>query len=294
LGKFFWPFDLSVAYPIRQSAVGVIGLAAILLLAFTGLAIWQMRRRPWLLVGWLWFLGMLIPVLGFVQVGFQAMADRYTYLPMLGFQIALLWAVREMILLQNSRLIPATTAVLIFVGCAALTWNQIRFWQNSETLYEHALAVTENNYLAESDLGTTLFNERNFAGAEMHFQRAVKLRPDFATAHFKLAATFDELDRPDDALDAYKGYLELRPHDALANFNVGVLILNENQPNQSVAYFQAAIENRNDYPAAFVGLALAKMKLDERTDAIAALQCALRLDPNFPGAKETLAQLQRK
>jgi Tfp pilus assembly protein PilF len=229
-----------------------------------------------------------------VQVGFQAMADRYTYLPALGIQIALLWTLREILLLPNVRRIAVVAAVLILGGCAALTWNQIQFWKNSQTLYERALAVTHNNYLAESNLGTTLFNEGNFAGAELHFKRAVKWRPNFATAHFKLAATLDELNRPDDALNAYESYLSLRPHDALANYNAGVLLLNKNQPVPAAAHFQTATECKDSYAAAFIGLALAKIKLNDKGDAITALQQALKLDPNFPGATETLARLQRK
>ncbi|HXS68923.1 MAG TPA: tetratricopeptide repeat protein, partial [Candidatus Polarisedimenticolia bacterium] len=237
--------------------------------------------------------GMLVPVLGLVQVGLQSMADRYTYLPILGLQFALLWTFRELIFSRNIHRIATTAAVLALAALATRTWNQIQFWQNSTTLYAHALAVTKNNYLAESNLGTTLFNEGNFADAESHFRRAIKFKPDFATPHFKLALTLEELNHPADALVAYNDFLKLQPRDPLANYNSGVLLLNQNEPARAAAKFQTALENNNDYTAALVGLALAKMKLDDRPDAINALQHALKLNPNFPGAAETLARLQQ-
>src|SRR5262249_11428498 len=162
-------FDLSIAYPLPQSQPVAIAVFALILIgAFSALAFMEMRQRPWIFVGWFWFLGMLVPVLGFVQVGLQAMADRYTYLPILGLQLALLWTAHEMISLRDIRQIATAAAALILIGCIIRTWNQIQFWQNSKLLYEHALAVTKGNYPAESNLGTTLFNEGNFTAAEAH------------------------------------------------------------------------------------------------------------------------------
>jgi Tfp pilus assembly protein PilF len=294
LEKFFWPFNLSVVYPLPSSPpIITAAFTTILILAFTVLAIKQASRRPWLLVGWLWFLGMLVPVLGLVQVGLQAMADRYTYLPILGLELALIWTFREVISSQNIHRIAMATAAIMLAGLATRTWNQIQFWQNSKTLYAHALAVTKNNYLAESNLATTLFNERDFAEAESHFRRAIKFKPDFATAHFKLAVTLEELNQPTNALSAYHEFLNLQPHDPLANYNSGVLLLNQNEPAQAAIRFQAALERDNNYTAALVGLALAKMKMDDRPDAIHALQRALKLNPDFPGAAETLARLRQ-
>src|SRR6185437_15165309 len=162
LWKFIWPFDLSMVYPLPRSQPIALAVSAILLVSiFTTLALAQRHRRPWLLVGWLWFIGMLVPTLGLVQVGLQAMADRYTYLPILGLQLALLWTLREAALFWKTRRLALAVAVLVLTANGARTWNQIRFWRDSKTLYEHALAVTKENYLAESDLGTTLFNERD-------------------------------------------------------------------------------------------------------------------------------------
>jgi protein O-mannosyl-transferase len=294
LGKFFWPFNLSVTYPLPSSQpFATAAFATILVVVLTLLAFGQARRRPWLLIGWLWFLGMLVPVLGLVQVGLQAMADRYTYLPMLGLQLALLWTFCELALSRNVLRIATAAAVLSLTGLAARTWDQISLWQNSKTLYEHALAVTKNNYLVESNLGTTLFNQGDLAGAELHFRRAIELRSNFATPRFKLAITLEELNRPDDALVAYSEFLELQPRDPVANYNAGVLLLNENQSAQAATRFQTALESDSNYTAALVGLALAKVNLNETTDAISALERALKMDPHFPGVVETLARLKQ-
>jgi protein O-mannosyl-transferase len=267
--------------------------AMTLVVILFAIAFAQARRRPWLLVGLLWFLGMLVPVVGLVQVGLQAMADRYTYLPILGFELALLWTFRELMASPNARRFAAAAIIVILAGLAVRTSNQISFWKNSKNLYEHALAVTKNNYLAESNLGTTLFNEGDFIAAEIHFRRAIQLKPDFATPEFKLALTMEELNRPDEALAAYNEFLKLRPHDPIANYNAGVLLLNENQSAQAAARFQTALENDREYAAAFVGLGFAKMKLNETSDAIGALEQASKLDPHFPGVAETLIRLKQ-
>lgn len=294
LGKFFWPFDLCVVYPLPSSQPIVVAVFAIMLVVvLTTVAFAQARRRPWMLVGWLWFLGMLAPVLGLVQVGLQAMADRYTYLPILGFEVALVWTIGEAISSRNMHRSATGMAVLLLAGLAARTWNQIPFWQNSKELYEHALAVTRNNYLAESNLGTTLYNQRDFAVAEFHFRRAIQLKPDFATPRFKLALTLEDLNRPDEALIAYNEFLNLQPRDPIANYNAGVLLLNENESAEAAARFQTAIENDSQYTAALVGLGLARMKLNKTTDAISALEQALKMDPHFPGVVETLAKLKQ-
>jgi protein O-mannosyl-transferase len=296
VGKFFWPFNLAVVYPLpNRWPISTVAVSISFALIFTIFAISQWRSRPYLPVGWFWFVGMLVPVVGFVQAGHQAMADRYTYLPILGLQVALLWWLRGLFLKAKiPGIITAALAIFVLAGCAARTWNQEAVWKNSATLYEHALAVTKNNYLAESNLGTTLFNEKHFAEAEKHFRRAIEINPGFATARFKLALTLDESGRADGALDAYEGLLKIRPLDADAHYDVGVILLNRGKPAEAIPHFQAAIESQNDYAAAFVGLGLAQMQTGKTADAVENFQRALKLNPDFPGVSETLAQLREK
>jgi len=295
IGKFFWPFDLAVTYSLPNHwPVSSVVLAALLVLAITAIAIWQWRSRPWITVGWFLFLGMLVPVIGMVQAGHQAMADRYTYLPCLGLEIVLLWTLRGLNPPALRQMLVAALVSLMLIGCTARTWNQEEVWKNSRTLYEHALAVTKNNYLAHSNLGTTLFNAGSFTEAEQQFRQAIEINADFATARFKLGLALEELNRPDDALAAYDGLLKIRPRDADAHYNTGVILLNRGQATEAIPHFQVAVESRNDYTSAYAGLGVAESQTGRTREAIENLQTALRLDPKFPGIAETITELRGK
>jgi hypothetical protein len=176
LGKLFLPTHLAVFYPIALSipawkAAG----AALLLAAVTALAVWRARREPWLLTGWLWFLGTLVPVIGLVQVGRQAMADRYTYIPSIGLFLAVVWSVAG--LGRRHRAALATTAGIVILALAAITRVQVGYWSDSATLFRHALAATGDNYLAHIGLGKALMGERDCEGAAEQFRAALARYP---------------------------------------------------------------------------------------------------------------------
>jgi len=325
LEHFFWPLNLSIGYPQAQdissaraigSVVGILGLSA--------LFFQQRQRRPWLLAGWLWFLGMLVPVLGLVQVGVQGMADRYTYLPMLGCSLALLWTLREMKWLHHPRWAASVAAIVLLGFCGWRTWEQQGVWKNSETLYRHSLAVDEKNYSAHCYLGATLFNQNRLAEAETHFRRAVELKPDFVTAlyrwglvlerngqaqsalsadecalklrpHgsqilFQTAVALDDLGRKNDALTNYLAAAEAEPGLSTARYNAGVILLDHDQPWQALAQFQRAFRYQPDYAAAYVGAGLAARALGHEAQAAYYLKSACKLDPRFPGLAEMLSQ----
>ena len=182
LGKLFWPRDLAVFYPIPPAiplwkAAG----AALLLAAITALAVWRTRREPWLPTGWLWFLGTLVPVIGLVQVGRQAMADRYTYIPSIGLFLAVVWSVAE--LLKEHRAVLATVAGIGILALAAITRVQIGYWADSATLFRHALAATDDgNYLAHIGLGKALMGEKDCEGAAAQFRAVLARYPNMSEA----------------------------------------------------------------------------------------------------------------
>jgi len=188
LGKLFWPRDLAVFYPIPPAiplwkAAG----AALLLAAITALAVWRTRREPWLPTGWLWFLGTLVPVIGLVQVGRQAMADRYTYIPSIGLFLAVVWSVAE--LLKEHRAVLATVAGIGILALAAITRVQIGYWADSATLFRHALAATDDgNYLAHIGLGKALIGVKDCEGAAEQFQAVLARYPYMSEARAGLAA----------------------------------------------------------------------------------------------------------
>ncbi len=193
LYKTVVPRNLAVFYPIPSEIPVWKGLAAAaLLLILTALAVWKARKTPWFLVGWLWFLGTLVPVIGIVQVGRQAMADRYTYIPSIGLSLAVCWGIPAMSAMSaisaSRRWRPALAGatVLVLFVLAALTWVQVHCWSNSVTLFRHALAVTQGNYVAHVALARSLAAKGDWAGAAEQFQGALTLRPGLREARIGL------------------------------------------------------------------------------------------------------------
>jgi tetratricopeptide (TPR) repeat protein len=190
LGKAFWPTHLAVFYPYGSHALGSFAViaSASLLFALCAVAWQQRRRRPYLAVGWGWFLITLAPVIGIVQVGSQAMADRYTYLPLIGIAIVVAWAVAELGgRLRAGRILLPVAAFAVAAALAATTAVQLRHWRDSEALFRHALAVTENNHVAHSYLGAALLDRGETASAVAHFREALAIRSDLLTVTNNLA-----------------------------------------------------------------------------------------------------------
>ena len=187
LGKILLPRHLAVFYPIPLAfpAWQTAG-AALLIVIITGLALWSWRRAPWLLIGWLWFLGTLVPVIGLVQVGRQAMADRYLYIPSIGLFLALVWGISE--LLRDRRALLAALSTVVLLALATGTWVQTGTWRDSVTLYRHALAVTRDNYVAHVGLAKALAARRDWSGAVEQYRQALALRPEFQEARRGLEA----------------------------------------------------------------------------------------------------------
>lgn len=188
LVQTFWPHDLAVYYPfpVLHSLAPVLG-AFVLLAAVTLVALYNLRRRPYLLVGWLWFLVTLVPVIGIVQVGHQSMADRYMYVPLVGLAIMVVWGVADLIpagLKRPAVLAPVAAAVCILLG--VLTWRQLGYWQDSTTLLTRTLSVTEGNYYAHGLLGNYLFQKGKYREAELHYLEAVRINPTYDVGHYKL------------------------------------------------------------------------------------------------------------
>jgi len=291
LGKFLWPFDLIVPcpYPAHWPTVLAIGSFGILLI-ITVFSTWHFRSRPWLLVGWLWFLGMLIPVIGLIQVGLQSMADRYTYLPILGIQLILLGFLREYLRPRISPVFVGFTALLILSVCAARTWNQIGFWSNSRTLFEHTLAVSENNYLAHSYLGTSLANTGQLDTAISHYQRALELEPNYAAAHYGLAVALDKKSPLDEAMPHYQKAATLNPKSANFHYGFGLALLKRGMAPEAQIQFQAAAKTDPTFVSAHRGLGLIAARTGKLQEAIQHYEKALSLDPRSSQLHRDLAR----
>jgi Flp pilus assembly protein TadD len=214
------------------------------------------RRYPFLLVGWLWFVGTLVPVIGLVQVGKQAIADRYAYIPSLGLLILVIWGAHE--LTRRWRFpkfaLVASGAALIFL-CLVLTRQQLGYWKNSETLFRHTLAVTKDNFFIDYNLGVILYNQGQTREATELFQETIRIAPNYADAHV----------------------------------NLGVALLNQGQTVEAIRQFQEAIRFRPDDEDAYYNLGVAFLNHGRTDEAIRELQAALRLNPNDTDAKNKLA-----
>jgi Mg2+/Co2+ transporter CorB len=187
--KTVWPSHLAVFYPYQAALpTATVVLAGCLLLAATIGVVMAVRKYPWLFVGWFWFTGTLVPVIGLVQAGSQAMADRYTYIPMIGLLIALAWSIPSSWMRRPSGVAAVTAGVAVCVIlCGTITWQQLGHWKSTATLFRHALEATSHNYVAHERLGSILADEGKTEAARMEFERALELKPDLVPALYNLA-----------------------------------------------------------------------------------------------------------
>jgi Flp pilus assembly protein TadD len=219
--KMVWPANLAVFYPAPDAwpAEWVAG-AALVLAAVSALALYWARKAPWFAFGWFWYLGTLVPVIGILQVGHQAMADRYSYLPLIGLFVAIAWGgAAAAARWPKIRGWLAAGALAVLVVCGGLTWRQAGYWRSSASLFEHALAVTRDNFVAHNNLGAALMERGDVEGAERHFVETLRVKPYDPEAHFCLAAALTSQRKTAQAIPEYREALRLLPNypDALNN-----------------------------------------------------------------------------
>jgi len=224
VGKLFWPENLCVLYPLQASwPMLLVATAAAFVVVMSVLAIWQARRRPYLFVGWFWFAGTLVPVIGLVQVGLQAMADRYLYVPAIGLFIAATWGVTELAgAWRGKRELLGAGAAIVLAACCVATRAQIQYWENTETLFRRAIRVTEGNYLAYNNLGYYLLNHEKPEEAVLDLQEALKIKPNLVEARNLLGNALADVGKEDEAIKQYELSLQYNPNDEDAHNNLGI------------------------------------------------------------------------
>jgi protein O-mannosyl-transferase len=293
LGQFFYPADLAVLYPYPVFGLPIwkVAGAILVLMALSGGVVALRRQCPYLLVGWLWYLGMLVPVIGLVQVGLQAMADRYTYLPQIGLSIALAWGVMYIVRSWPYRRrvcgVASALVIAILMGCA---WRQTSFWLDSETLWTHTLACTSQNYEAHNSLGAVLLCQ---TGREQeafeHFQQAMRIKPDYPSPHNNLGFVLARAGRLQEAIENYRIALRIKPDYAEAHNNLAIVLAKIGRLQEAIENYQQALQLKPNYTEVYNNLGFALSRAGREQEAIEHFQQALRLKPDYIDAYRGLA-----
>jgi tetratricopeptide (TPR) repeat protein len=249
LGKAFWPGDLVVIYPYPEHwPPALVILAVALVVGLSAGVFWLRRFQPFLVTGWFWFLGTLIPVIGLVQVGQQSMADRYTYVPLIGVFMVVTWGVAALAARWRVPTVAvAVTAALVLGACAARAADQVRYWQNSGTLFRHAIALTQNNYLAHDSLGIYLYANGNQEAAMAEFRRALQINPRDANALDGLSAGMVTRHQYAEADRYLQRLLQIRPQDPVAHYNYGAVLALQGRWNEAAAELSEALRLKPDF-----------------------------------------------
>ena len=290
LGKTLWPKDLAVLYPHPGNwpVWQVVG-SLIIVLAITFAIVFLARKRPYLGMGWFWFLGGLVPVIGIVQVGIQSMADRYTYVPLIGIFLMLVWGVCELVGPQPSRakaLIPIGALVLLI--CAGFTHRQVLYWRDSETLFAHAVEVSPDNYLAYNNLGYYFFNHGRTAEALENYQKSLRINPNYEDALNNVGHALATAGRPQEAIPYYEAALRVRPNHVEVHNNLGNALSDLGRLDQAIQHYRIALWQNPEHADAHnnlgVGLAM-QGKVDE---AIPHFFSAIKYKPTDASAHSNL------
>jgi protein O-mannosyl-transferase len=289
--KMFAPVGLTVFYPHPQKSVSyaLAALCALALLAATAAALWLARRHKYLGVGWLWYLGMLVPVIGLVQVGSQAMADRYTYLPMVGLFILVVWGVADLAGAgRAARRAVSGIAGAALLGLLVLTRVQVGTWQTSRSLWAHALEVTSRNYMAHFYLAAALYDEGKVGEAFSHYEEALAILPHFAAAHGKMGSALADAGRSEEAIAHFEEALKIDPRLAEAHNGYGELLSSLGRVDEAIEQFDATVQLWPEDTRALGNLGAAYAKKGRVADAIPCFEKALQESPGNLDIQTTL------
>jgi tetratricopeptide (TPR) repeat protein len=263
-------------------------LAMGLLLGLT-VVVWLSRRRyPYLLMGWLWYCGTLVPVSQVIQTGGHAMADRWIYVPSFGVLVMIVWGLCDLTRRWRYQVQGLSVVGAAIVLCGALTWRQLGYWRNSEVLLRHALAITENNWLAHRNLAGELYNRGEMDEAISHFREFVRLRPEVANSHYNLGVALHKIGQTDEAIRQFQEALRLDPDDADIYYNLGVAFYQQGRSDEAISLFQEAIRLKPDHAEAHNNLGTALGQKGQTDEAIRQFQEALRLKPDYADARKNL------
>ncbi|MGA2330436.1 MAG: tetratricopeptide repeat protein [Syntrophales bacterium] len=290
IGKMIWPADLAVLYPYHGMLPTWEVVAAVFFLGITTfLIIRNVKRYPYLATGWLWYLGTMVPVIGLVQVGVQAMADRYTYVPLVGVSIMVAWGVPELSKKWRHRNAAlATVAVITLTTFSFVTWKQVKYWKDSVVLFTHAVEVTTNNPIMQNNLGNALEDQGRLDEAIAHYAEALRIDPGLADAYNNIGLALTKLGRPDEAIPNFFKAIGINPSHAAAHYNLGTLLASQRKLDEAIYQFRECVRIKPDYAKAYNNLGNALLFRGKIDEAIDSYRQALRLKTDYTMARENL------
>jgi Tfp pilus assembly protein PilF len=283
--KAIWPVGLAPYYPHPENTLSwaTVALSGLALAAIT-LIVWRFRERKYLVVGWLWYLGTMLPMIGFIQTGRQGMADRFMHIPMMGLLFALVWLIGDLAAEKHwQKEIAVAIFLLVLAPFAAVTIKQIGYWHDSYTLFAHTLEVTKNNGFAENDFGVALMERGEPQLAAQHFVAAVQLSPDLASPHYNVAVLLQKQNRLDDAEHEYRAALALSSDQVeieQSHNNLGILYLGEGKYAAALTELSAAIALDPNAQNSYIGRGTAEMQMMNTDAAVADFAKAAQIAPS--------------
>ena len=315
ISKMIWPRRLAIFYPYPETFPLWKVAGAVLLLSFlTFLAIRAARKYPYLAVGWFWYIGTLVPVIGLVQAGMQAMADRFTYVPLIGLFIMITWSVTDILGgWRYRRVVLSISAGILLSILMIVTRVQVQRWQNSITLFQHSLDVTANNYLIHTNLGNALAQHGKYQeaithvtealrikpGLEVahynlgailarqgkiqealtHFVAALRIKPDYSEAHYSLGLAFAGQGKIQEAITHFAEAVRIKPDNAEAHNNLGVALVGQGKVQESIVHFTKAVEAKPDFAEAHINLGFGYLTIGDKVSALEEYKVLKKLNP---------------
>ncbi len=302
IGKMVWPTRLAVWYPLHPGlpTAAVLGAGAVLV-AVTAAVIWAAprKRSGWLVTGWFWYLGMLVPVIGVLQGAGEAMADRFTYLPLIGVFIMLGWSVPDRAMerfiarathheRRIMKMMVCLVAVAVLAVCAVLSRIQLGYWKNSETLFRHALDVTRDNWMAHCNLAKALEQAGRIEDAISQYEQALQIRPEFPEAHISVGVALCQVGRVQEAVEHFEQALRLKPDNAAAHNNLGLVLCRTGEVQKGIEQYEQALRIDPNYADAEYNFGSALLQEGKFEDAIGHYERALRIEPDYAEAHAAL------
>lgn len=290
VGKAMWPTELAALYPfVGPPDPMYVVLSSVALIALTIGAFMLRSRRPYLAVGWFWYVGTLVPVIGIVQVGAQSIADRYTYIPLIGLFIAAAWGITELVATSPARRVVLwSLASVVTVACVILTQRQVRVWRDGVTLWQHTISVTDRNYVARTNLGYELAERGRLDEAIVQFRGALQIVPTFAPARENLGLAFSRQGKTAEAIRQYEIVTRLQPTNAVVRAEFGLALANAHRYDEAIRQYGVALQLQPNLPIAHLWLANVLIRQGRVPDAITHYQHALALDPSSAEAHNNL------